>query len=282
MIQRAQALFDLVSHPGARECELIVKGTVAGEARGWLFSSATTAFIPDKVAEPELPDATLRAMALEPGQELTYTCVPPGSGVRMGIDRDEDGTLDGDEGGPPPTGFACASAPEPGCRAPGKATLVVKDNVTDTKDRLIWKWLKGDATTTGDFGSPTASHDYELCVYDGSGTLVTSAGAPAAGVCAGTPCWDALGTKGFRYKDKDLTPDGLLKVLLRSGDAGKAKVVAKGKGLNLDVPALPIGGGDFPLVVQMQGEQGECWSSTFDSGDVVRNDAGQLKAKFAP
>jgi hypothetical protein len=32
----------------------------------------------------------------------------------------------------------------------------------------------------------------------------------------------------------------------------------------------------------MQGEQGECWSSTFDSGDVVRNDAGQLKAKFAP
>ena len=281
MIQRAQTLFDLVGHPGARECELIVKGNVAGEARGWLFSSATTAFIPDRAAEPEVLDATLRAMAVEPGQELTYTCVPPGSGVRMGIDRDEDGTLDGDEGGPPPTGFACASAPEPGCRAPGKATLVVKNN-GGIKDRFVWKWLKGAATTVADFGAPTAGDDYELCVYDGSGALVTSAGAPAAGLCAGNPCWSSLGTNGFKYKDKDLTPDGLLKVLLRSGDTGKAKVVAKGKGLNLDLPALPIDGADFPLVVQMQGEQGECWSSSFDSGNVIRNDAGQLKAKFAP
>jgi hypothetical protein len=70
--------------------------------------------------------------------------------------------------------------------------------------------------------------------------------------------------------------------LLRSGDTGKAKVVAKGKGLNLDLPALPIDGADFPLVVQMQGEHGECWSSSFDSGGVIRNDGGQLKAKFAP
>src|SRR5262249_4570653 len=31
------------------------------------------------------------------GQELTYTCVPPGSGIRMGIDRDEDGLFDRDE-----------------------------------------------------------------------------------------------------------------------------------------------------------------------------------------
>jgi hypothetical protein len=29
--------------------------------------------------------------------EVTLTCVPPGSGVRIGIDRDEDGILDGDE-----------------------------------------------------------------------------------------------------------------------------------------------------------------------------------------
>jgi hypothetical protein len=119
MIQRAETLFDLVGHPGARECELIVKGNVAGEPRGWLFSSATTAFIPDRIAESEVPDATLRAQALVPGQELTYTCVPPGSGVRMGIDRDEDGTLDGDEGGPPPSGFECSPAPALGCRAPG-------------------------------------------------------------------------------------------------------------------------------------------------------------------
>jgi hypothetical protein len=28
---------------------------------------------------------------------LTFTCVPPGSGYRIGIDRDADGIADGDE-----------------------------------------------------------------------------------------------------------------------------------------------------------------------------------------
>jgi hypothetical protein len=32
------------------------------------------------------------------GQEVTFTCVPPGSGSRIGIDRDGDGAGDGDEG----------------------------------------------------------------------------------------------------------------------------------------------------------------------------------------
>jgi hypothetical protein len=44
-----------------------------------------------------LTDASLRQRAAQNGGELTYTCAPPGSGVRIGIDRDEDGVLDGDE-----------------------------------------------------------------------------------------------------------------------------------------------------------------------------------------
>jgi hypothetical protein len=36
-------------------------------------------------------------LAAVSGQALTYTCVPPGSGVRIGTDRDEDGSLDRDE-----------------------------------------------------------------------------------------------------------------------------------------------------------------------------------------
>lgn len=32
-----------------------------------------------------------------PHGEITYTCVPPGSGLRIGLDRDEDGILDGDD-----------------------------------------------------------------------------------------------------------------------------------------------------------------------------------------
>ncbi|ABA59173.1 YncE family protein [Nitrosococcus oceani] len=44
---------------------------------------------------PSVSDFLLRATAYLPYGELTYTCAPPGSGVRMGIDRDEDGLLDG-------------------------------------------------------------------------------------------------------------------------------------------------------------------------------------------
>src|SRR4029079_1076845 len=63
-------------------------------------------FQSDKAVEPALSDTALRALALVPGQELTYTCVPPGSGTRMGIDRDEDGVRDGDDN--------CPETPNPG------------------------------------------------------------------------------------------------------------------------------------------------------------------------
>jgi hypothetical protein len=45
-------------------------------------------------------DAALRALAAVPGQELTYTCAPPGSGPRLALDRDADGELDGDDNCP--------------------------------------------------------------------------------------------------------------------------------------------------------------------------------------
>ena len=97
------------------ECDLVVKGTVAGEARGaWLTPAA--AFQTDRAGEALLTDAALRALAATAGQELTYTCVPPGSGARIGVDRDEDGFFDRDEldaGSDPadPTSFPGALAP---------------------------------------------------------------------------------------------------------------------------------------------------------------------------
>jgi hypothetical protein len=53
-------------------------------------------FLPDD-GRPAIGEATLRGMATSIGQELTYSCVPPGSGVRMGIDRDEDDVLNGED-----------------------------------------------------------------------------------------------------------------------------------------------------------------------------------------
>jgi thrombospondin type 3 repeat protein len=44
-----------------------------------------------------LTDAQLQALVGSGTNALTFTCVPPGSGWRVGIDRDGDGYADGDE-----------------------------------------------------------------------------------------------------------------------------------------------------------------------------------------
>jgi len=97
--ERATTAFAIFGQPGATECNLVVKGNIAGEARGWLYLGSNQ-FDPDRAASPNISDASLRALAATPGQELTYTCVPPGSGTRIGIDRDLDGVLDGDDNCP--------------------------------------------------------------------------------------------------------------------------------------------------------------------------------------
>jgi YVTN family beta-propeller protein len=92
----------LLSRARLGECDVTVKGVVGGEPRGWFLPGGpgglfSMMFVGDRRAAGPLDDAGLRALAAVPGQELTYTCVPPGSGMRIGIDRDEDGALDRDE-----------------------------------------------------------------------------------------------------------------------------------------------------------------------------------------
>ena len=77
----------------ANQVGLIVKGRVAGIARGWTFVSGT--FQSDRSAESIAP-AALLALAAS-GSELTYTLVGVGSQTRLGIDRDLDGAFDRDE-----------------------------------------------------------------------------------------------------------------------------------------------------------------------------------------
>jgi YVTN family beta-propeller protein len=86
LIARALTPYVDVDRSPNNECDLVVKGEIGGVTRGWWLSAADT-FTPDKSTDPVLSDAGLRALAAVPGQELTYTCAPPGSGQRMGIDR---------------------------------------------------------------------------------------------------------------------------------------------------------------------------------------------------
>ena len=96
MIARAETARPLWIDAGAHECDLIAKGTLNGQTRGYVYDPTTDLFIPDKATEAGIAANDLYLLASN-GTELTFTCTPPGSGTRMGIDRDLDGVLDGDE-----------------------------------------------------------------------------------------------------------------------------------------------------------------------------------------
>ena len=93
MVARAGTSFDsLVMGGGINECDLIVKGTFDGEPRGWVYDGVV---FQDDVGG-SIGDLSLRALAPTQGP-LTYTCVPPGSGTRMGINADRDIEFDGND-----------------------------------------------------------------------------------------------------------------------------------------------------------------------------------------
>ncbi len=78
------------------ECDVVVKGNFGADPRGWRRESGTTPAntIYRDDTNQTITSATLRTLATSQGP-LTYTCAPPGSGTRMGINQDRDLFLDG-------------------------------------------------------------------------------------------------------------------------------------------------------------------------------------------
>jgi DNA-binding beta-propeller fold protein YncE len=89
----------LIAQAAAGNADLVVKGIQNGEARGWRRLS-DSAFESDRASESPLSETALFTIAATPGQPLGFMAVPPGSGLRIGIDRDEDGVLDNDDNCP--------------------------------------------------------------------------------------------------------------------------------------------------------------------------------------
>jgi hypothetical protein len=79
----------------AGDCDLVAKTTVSGGEAGFLYVGSGR-FARDRRRQPSLTAAELRSLA-DSGRPVTYTCMPPGSGERAGVDRDGDGVWDGDE-----------------------------------------------------------------------------------------------------------------------------------------------------------------------------------------
>jgi cysteine-rich repeat protein len=191
----------------------------------------------------------------------------------------------------------CVGVPTPatGClgeTASFRGLIDLRDSSSDNEDRFTWKWAKGEETLPVHLGDPLTATGYEVCVFDESApspALLLDARIPAGGTCAGKPCWKLLGTpfsvQGFKYKNGDTTPDGIDRLVVKVGEAGRARLTVKGKGVLLPLPgepprppALPL---DAPLAVRVQllADTGTCWEASFSQLGLMLNTASQLKGR---
>lgn len=163
------------------------------------------------------------------------------------------------------------------CKSAPKGKLKYKNDPTGTDDVLSWKWSNGIATTQGEFADPTDSADYQFCMFGersgGPDVLI------AAEVPADATLWRAIGSKGYKYKDKTATHDGISKIVAKGGADGKAKIIVKGKGAALSDPTLPLAPGTSGIRVQLTNPAtGVCWESEFPFGTVSVDDTS-IKGK---
>jgi cysteine-rich repeat protein len=174
------------------------------------------------------------------------------------------------------TGFGqcTAGGAPPACAGAAAAQVQIKTKDDDpAKGNFKWKWSSLADFDVGSLGDPATTDAMSVCAYDQNG-LRLAATAPAGGLCRGEPCWTATDEK-VTYKDKDAIPDGLTKILAKSGAAGKGKLKVIGKGEHLVLPPIPLAP---PLqVLLLRGNGPSCWSATFPI--ATKNEDGKFKAK---
>ncbi len=167
----------------------------------------------------------------------------------IGLDNDGDGDVDfpadsdcAPAASPTPTAtpvpFECGVAPIPGCVAPEKAVLLVNEkNAGKEKLKVVLKKLQS-AVTQGDFGDPVGGTTAQkICLYDSADQLVGEYNVSRAGdTCGDKPCWAEVSTKGYKFKDKTTTDDGILKMKTLGGDTGKGKILVVGKNTSSTMP----------------------------------------------
>jgi hypothetical protein len=116
-----------------------------------------------------------------------------------------------------------------------------------------------------------------MCVYDSTGK-VTELALPGGGTCGGSPCWKAIGTSGYKYKDPAVGSDGVLAVIAKGGAAGKSKIILKAKGSSLPVPTLPLDASSGVVAQLFRDDVAvPCWAAVFPS--ALKNDTATFKAK---
>ncbi len=177
----------------------------------------------------------------------------------------------------------CPLSPRLDCREATTATLQLRDADADgasARDKLTWKWSDEPVTVVDDFGDPTTSSDYVLCLYGGAaGLLIAGAELPAAATCGASACWRESGQKGFKFKDAAAAYGGVKSLALKAdSSAGRARVTVRGKGAALNFVGLPF---PDPVLVQLNRvDSAICWQTTHALGSFQTNEASSFKSRI--
>ncbi len=146
--------------------------------------------------------------------------------------------------------------------------------------QLSWKWEGEEAIDVAAFGTPGATTDYTLCVYDalaGETSVATRLALPAA-----TPGWRDLPAGGMRYMDRQGAVHGIKSLRLKTAPRGGTTLAlrARGEALPLPEPASVdrYVEQDPALTVQLVNSNGTCWSSTLTPAGTKVNTSTHFAA----
>jgi cysteine-rich repeat protein len=170
--------------------------------------------------------------------------------------------------------YGCRANPAPVCArstASDTATLVVKRG---RGGRVVrWSMRSGPETRRADLGDPTGAGGYALCAYS-NGEMLVRATAPS-GACRGArTCWHRT-PRGFAYDDPKAT-DGLSRLSLRAGPAGRSRFRVAGHGPRLSLGDLPVGEGAVTVQLRRLDDPNVCWAA--DHTTIVVNRSRALRA----
>jgi hypothetical protein len=222
----AQARVTLLeTQAAAGDCDLVVKTVINGEDRGG-FRLPDGTFQLDREAEPTMTDAALRASALV--APVTFTAVPPGSGRRIGVDRDDDGAFDHDEIdlGTDPADPLSFPVPTTGIRA---SSLTLRDDVTPPidplKSTLSFRSAKVGVSPSGVVvPAPGSAADPTPAGANGGGASLTvyrtGGGTDKVVLPLAAARWTKTGSAarpGYRYTDTHRVAGPITSVVLSNG-----------------------------------------------------------------
>jgi hypothetical protein len=159
-----------------------------------------------------------------------------------------------------------------------KGSLTLKDKSPDDRDAAIWKWIKGEATTVDEIGDALTADSFTFCLYDASDVLLAEATVPPGGTCGVKPCWKDLKGIGFSYADKAGEHGLVRKLVVKSGDEGRAKVSVKTQGDALAFGSLPPA---LPVRAQLASTTGTCWEGEFRAEGVTKSTSTVFGARVS-